>query len=430
LTERSLEKAAVFLCPKRRPLLKKDSNALVIKQIKALQTLIDSGTLDGTELARMSKMKRENIEKAVMTRHHNVICQTSRGLWKTKNPQMTCTTRDGLIDKLFDFYYLSNRSLSDLFDEYILWKRDLNVVTAKTLKEHIFLWNRYYRDTVIVNKPIRDLTAKDWIDFFRRLTGNRQMTQQRFVDARSVINGLYQYAIENQIVEANPLSNINYRQFKYKPINGLKKAEISVFTLEERKKLLDYLEPQTDSIYSLAIMFDFHVITRIGELKGYKWSDIDWNNNRLMIQSQLLDVQEMNDDLTFTPCKHVCVDHIKGNTEEGFRYMPLSPEAIRVLRQAKELNPAGEYIFMENGRPMTTCTFNRHLRLACKACGIPNRSSHKIRFTTASALYKAGISPVVIQKLLGHTTLAMTLHYLKDITPDRDVASRMSEILG
>lgn len=48
-------------------------------------------------------------------------------------------------------------------------------------------------------------------------------------------------------------------------------------------------------------MFDFHVITRIGELKGYKWSDIDWNNNRLMIQSQLLDVQEMNDDQHLRP---------------------------------------------------------------------------------------------------------------------------------
>ena len=74
------------------------------------------------------------------------------------------------------------------------------------------------------------------------------MTRKRFNDAKSVLNGLYYYAIEIGTVNHNPIKEINFRQFQFKPINGKKE----IFTLAERQLLLDYLEPIND-IFSLAV---------------------------------------------------------------------------------------------------------------------------------------------------------------------------------
>jgi len=74
------------------------------------------------------------------------------------------------------------------------------------------------------------------------------MTRKRFNDAKSVINGLFYYAIEIGRVNHNPIKEINFRQFQFKHVNGKKK----IFTLAERQLLLDYLEPIND-IFSLAV---------------------------------------------------------------------------------------------------------------------------------------------------------------------------------
>ncbi|WP_166429752.1 hypothetical protein [Lacrimispora celerecrescens] len=55
------------------------------------------------------------------------------------------------------------------------------------------------------------------------------MTRKRFNDAKSVLNGLYYYAIEIGTVNHNPIKEINFRQFQFK-------------LLMERKKSLPWLK--------------------------------------------------------------------------------------------------------------------------------------------------------------------------------------------
>lgn len=157
------------------------------------------------------------------------------------------------------------------------------------------------------------------------------------------------------------------------------------------------------------------------------WSDI--NDKYIRIQGQLLEEQTMNDDLTFNTRTHNHVDYVKGRTSDGFRNIPLTPKARDIIEKIKELNPDGEFILMYEGKPLTTLTFNRHLKAFCKEAGVTYRSSHKIRFCVASAMYEKGIPATKLQKLLGHSNLAMTLKYFKDITPENDCYESMVEIL-
>ena len=338
--------------------------------------------------------------------------------------QYTAVTYDGLIDLLYEMEYGRERaSLNDLFKEWMIWRRDCSSVCDKTLKEDLNLWKRYLQDTPISFIPLADLTPKDFVKLFRTWTKGRELTRKRFNNIKSLINGIYYYAIEENIVSHNPIKDINSRQFTFKPVNN----DDDVFTLEDRKKLLDYLK-NNNSIYSLAIQLDFQLVIRIGELLALRWSDIE--NGNLHIQAQLLTERKMNDDLTFSKREHINVDHVKGNTDQGYRYQPLTKEALRILDKIKELNPDGEFILMSDNRQLNANTFNRWLKRYCEECNIPVRSSHKIRFCVASILYDNGVPLTVLQQLLGHTTTAMTLHYLRRVTPSDNTANLMNMALG
>lgn len=337
--------------------------------------------------------------------------------------QYTAVTYDGLIDLLYEMEYGRERSsLNDLFKEWMIWRRDCSSVCDKTLKEDLNLWKRYLQDNPITLIPLADLTPKDFIKLFRTWTKGRELTRKRFNNIKSLINGIYYYAIEEGIVSHNPVKDINSRQFTFKPVNN----DDDVFTMEDRKKLLDYLKDDT-SIYSLAIQLDFQLVIRIGELLALRWSDIE--NGNLHIQAQLLTERKMNDDLTFSKREHINVDHVKGNTDQGYRYQPLTQEALRILDKIRELNPDGEFILMSDNRQLNANTFNRWLKRYCEECNIPVRSSHKIRFCVASILYDNGVPLTVLQQLLGHTTTAMTLHYLRRVTPTKDTANLMNMAL-
>jgi len=200
-----------------------------------------------------------------------------------------------------------------------------------------------------------------------------------------------------------------------------------VFSIEERNRLLEYLA-DNKNMYAFAIRLDFHLVIRIGELLALRWSDI--SENYIHIQGQCIREMTMNDDLSFSPRTFENVDHVKGYADEGFRYIPITPECKKVLDEIRELNPDGEFILMQDGKQLLADTFNEHLKKHCLKCNVKPRSSHKIRFTVASILYNNGVPLQVLQKLLGHTTPAMTMHYLRQVTPMTETINIMCSALG
>jgi site-specific recombinase XerD len=69
------------------------------------------------------------------------------------------------------------------------------------------------------------------------------------------------------------------------------------------------------------------------------------------------------------------------------------------------------------------------MQYGSKELGIDYRSSHKIRFSTASIMYKNGATGTELQALLGHTDLSMTNKYLKNITPRSESCKKANQIL-
>jgi integrase len=132
---------------------------------------------------------------------------------------------------------------------------------------------------------------------------------------------------------------------------------------------------------------------RQGEIKGLQWSSIDWLNRSLTV-------------------RHTYSDHTKslgspkGNRE---RHVPLDVDLEEALGARKQ---AMGYVFVgEMARPFDHYKLGAALADVCDRAGIRKIGWHTLRHTFASHLAMNGTPLNIVQALLGHASIEMTMRY-------------------
>ena len=139
--------------------------------------------------------------------------------------------------------------------------------------------------------------------------------------------------------------------------------------------------------------------------------------------------------------------HTLGETKtwRGRRQVNLTPRTVAVLKDHRErqleqrAERAGIYadhglIFSsEIGTPLNPENLvKRSFKPLLKRSGLPEIRFHDLRNTCATLLMGRGVHPKLVQELLGHATIAMTLdtysHYLPSM--GNQASGAMGEALG
>lgn len=338
--------------------------------------------------------------------------------------QYSAKTRKELIDRLFELYCGDSViTLEEAYKEWMLWRASINT-SSKTLKENMCEWNGFIKDTKLSQMQVAQIDIPDFEDFLYDITKDYAITSKRLSNIISVLNGIMRRCVSNKIIPHNLLADVDKTIFhnRCKPVNSIKDN----YSAEERQKILDYLQDKTDG-YSLAIRFSFYLPLRFGETAAIKYSDI--KDGKLRIQRAQRTCQKMKDDLTFEPRYLTNDERIKGNKKTGFRTVGLTSTALSIAEQAHQLYPDNEYLFMRNGEQLIGNTFNEELEKICKKLNIKYRSSHQLRFTVATMLFQGGMPINKLSVLLGHSTVAMTWHYIRQQTPDDADLELMESVL-
>lgn len=80
------------------------------------------------------------------------------------------------------------------------------------------------------------------------------------------------------------------------------------------------------------------------------------------------------------------------------------------------------------GTPLEPRNVTRHLHQLCKEAGLPRERFHNLRHTAASIGFAEGLDPKMIQHMLGHSSIGVTMDTYTHLVPglQKDAAERIS----
>lgn len=193
---------------------------------------------------------------------------------------------------------------------------------------------------------------------------------------------------------------------------------------EIKQLALERYNKNNRSITPLAIVFNFYLGLRVGELVALKWSDIDNNYlhvNHMEIAKYII---KDNGDVIKNGCE--VVEYVK--SDAGVRDLYLTKEAREILKLVKRRSMEfgyfdEDYIFVssQSSSRLTTGSINKYLYGLCDEINISRKSSHKIRKTYISSLFDGGLNINKIREIAGHEDEKTSLNnYCFDRRTDTD----------
>ena len=169
---------------------------------------------------------------------------------------------------------------------------------------------------------------------------------------------------------------------------------------------------------------------RRGELAGLKWSAVDLNVGTVRVERARLSVDGV-----------AVESDVK--TASGRRTVPLDPQLVALLRahdrqQKSERLRAGEawqgddhLVANELGSPYHPEALAKRFQVLVKATGLPRVRFHDLRHSCASLLMAEGVNAKVVQELLGHSSVQITLALYSHVAPSmgREAGAALSASL-
>jgi integrase len=230
-------------------------------------------------------------------------------------------------------------------------------------------------------------------------------------------------AIRWDLIARNPTDNVKAPTPTSKEMHPL--------SAHEAHKLLETAQgDRLEALYVLAI----HTGMRRGELLGLKWSDVDLENSRIGIRRTLTRTDGGKRYTLGDP-----------KTKRSHRTVRITPQAVEALRrhltnQMEEMERLGD-IYIDQGLVFTTevgTPINpsnlrqRSFAPLLERAGLPRITFHDLRHTCASLLFQKNVHPKLVQELLGHASVAITLDTYSHMVPGMgsEAADAMADVLS
>lgn len=171
---------------------------------------------------------------------------------------------------------------------------------------------------------------------------------------------------------------------------------------DEADRLLEKVEEEWRCLVLVALRTGM----RLGELCALRWQDVDLVKRQIRVM------------------RSATLREVTSPKNGKARTIPISAalaDALRTHRAATALK--GELVFCDDeGGMLSRDNLKRIIPRACRLAGLREVGWHDLRHTYASQMVMLGIPVKVVQELLGHATLEMTMRYAH-LAPDTRIAA-------
>lgn len=213
---------------------------------------------------------------------------------------------------------------------------------------------------------------------------------------------VFKTAMDKGYITRNPMNSV------IRTRSQKQNKKVRALTVDEQQQFTDYLlnKNLNECKYKNVFLIQMYMGLRVGEALALTLHDIDLKHKRINIQK------------TLTTDENNAV--IMGNTTKtyaGIRIIPipdfLYPYIVEQMKFADaQENNEEKLLFKPNNSNYTRrVNVNSELhRILKNQFGIEDISTHSLRHTFGTRCVESGMSPVVVQKLMGHTDVEVTLN--------------------
>lgn len=266
------------------------------------------------------------------------------------------------------------------------------------------------------------LEVKPEVLFTKRETEGK-LSDQSIKHHHRLISSILTTAVQWQCIISNPAARV-------KPPK-VDKKEAAHYDEDMTEYMLSLLDNEPLK-YKTMIYLAVYSGSRLGEIAGLEWSDIDFENNLLQVSraSQYLPGQG-----TFTK---------DPKNESSQRIIAMPQLVMDLLKQYKawqneERLECGDQwedhnrLFTQwNGKPIFPYTPTSWFKDFRRKHNLPEIKFHGLRHTNASLLISKGVDVQTVAKRLGHTKATTTTgiysHFLK--RPDKEAAEKLQNLFS
>lgn len=296
----------------------------------------------------------------------------------------TQINQDGYLKKI------CKDSLNKVFNDWL--KVDGGSYAPNTINLYKRIYNKYIYSTIgkekIISSKYKDIQA---------FINESDVSYDNCVAIKKVLNNVFKYAIKNEYIETNPIAYIEITKIK-------EKKEINNYlSLEEYNMIIEKLN--RGSFYaralSIAISIGYHTGLRISEIFALNKSDIDFINDTITVNKQLLEREGKNKDLKIKT---------KLKTSSSNSVLPLVPTLKEILIEWFDINPYEKVVCNEEGYYLNPVSAQARVKKIASDLGIQGFHFHMLRHTLITNLYKSGVDVKTTQELARHSNINTTLN--------------------
>ncbi|MCD7739488.1 MAG: site-specific integrase [Lachnospiraceae bacterium] len=372
-----------------------------------LQFAVSQGIIDLSFVeAQIEMTKREQFLK----QHPYEIWQGKNGSWYTYLPDKEKgralkrkSTRKAIENEVVAYWKAEeeNPTIKEVFDEWNDYRLNLQKISPATYLRNEMIFKRHFGE--LGKERIKNISPVDIEDFLQEQIPKYGLTAKAFANLKTITKGLLKRAKKRKLICFNVEELFQELDISDSDFARHYKEDYEeVFDDYEMDIMINYLEDHLD-IENLAILLIFITGVRVGEVVVLKHSDFEENTFRIRRTA----TRYRNSEGHF-----ICDVKENPKTQAGIRTVVIPMNYFWVVNAVKELNPDSDYIFVKNGKLLTTQMVRMRLARLCDKLGVYHKSPHKIRKTYGSILLDNHVDNRFIIQQMGHTDISCTeTHY-------------------
>jgi len=239
---------------------------------------------------------------------------------------------------------------------------------------------------------------------------------------RGVLRPAFQMAADDDMIVKNPF------QFELHTVVVNDSVKRDALTREQERKFLQFImEDNHYSQYYDAFYILFKTGLRISEFCGLTMKDIDFNKKVVKVNHQLQRTSDM---------RYICE---KTKTENGVREVPMTPDVVAAFKRIIKMRPKPKiepvvdgysgFLFLDkNGKPKVALHWEKYFQLSVEKYNsiyrvqLPKITPHVCRHTFCTNMAKSGMNPKVLQYIMGHGDISVTLDTYTHIKSEDAIA--------